>query len=63
MPCTTIRTETEWVKTVELGWSQLVADGLAAAVRGLEPELTSATPYGDGRTAERVAELLSGSGR
>ncbi|MEO6942463.1 MAG: UDP-N-acetylglucosamine 2-epimerase, partial [Terrimesophilobacter sp.] len=62
VPCTTIRTETEWVETIELGWNQLVTDeldGLANAVRGLVPLPTSATPYGDGHAAERVAKLLT----
>lgn len=60
-PCITVRTETEWVETVELGWNVLVEPGpqILQASLELNPEPTDAEPYGDGHAAERVAEVLS----
>ena len=61
VPCTTIRPETEWVETVELGWNVLVADpkDLPEALARTRPSVKRGSPYGDGHAADHVIDALS----
>ncbi len=59
--CITLREETEWVETVELGWNCLVGadeNAIVRAVQGWQPPAARPDVYGDGRAAEKIAAVL-----
>lgn len=64
VPCITLRDETEWVETVEMGWNQLTgADGeqIVKAFNSLRiPIEHSKSVYGDGTAAMKIVEILAG---
>ena len=57
VPCTTLRRETEWSETVELGWNVLVGTDLQKAMATIDlpaPPPPRESPYGDGTAGDRV---------
>lgn len=62
VPCVTLREETEWVETIDAGWNVLCApnaDALKQAVACMtSPRPTQIPLYGQGNTAEQIAEIL-----
>ena len=59
-PTTTLRSETEWVETLDDGWNVLAADleNLDQLSQRPAPSVQGANTFGDGRAANYVASLL-----
>lgn len=65
-PCITVRTETEWVETIESGWNRLAdptPDSIQKAVQQAVPLQKHPDFYGDGRASQRIVDLMAGYGR
>lgn len=61
-PCFTMRDETEWKETVEVGWNQLIQpENLSQAIANFVQPSESPDLYGDGNAATKIAEILLNS--
>jgi len=60
-PVTTLRTETEWVETLEDGWNVLLPDlhEISSVVLREAPDAERGTPYGTGDAADRALSALT----
>lgn len=63
-PCVTLRDETEWVETVELGWNVLVGtdkDKILSAVNDrIWPKHPNAPIFGTGEAGKEIVSILEG---
>jgi len=61
VPCITLRDETEWVETVEIGWNILTGaepEKIVHCVRTFQPPIFRPPLYGDGKVSKRCMDLL-----
>jgi UDP-N-acetylglucosamine 2-epimerase len=62
VPCVTLRSETEWVETVEARWNRLVGadtDRLLKAIHVFTPDGDRPLLFGDGAASPRIVEICS----
>jgi UDP-GlcNAc3NAcA epimerase len=65
VPCITLRDETEWIETVELGWNILTGadrDKIIETVRTFKAPSEHPPLYGGGHAAEKIISTVSGKG-
>lgn len=61
VPCITMRDETEWVETVDVGWNQLTganAERILSAIEKFLPPSEHPPIFGEGHSAEQFLKLL-----
>lgn len=62
VPCVTLRENTEWLETLELGWNTLVGCDQGRILAALRDPVTTAQPraaYGDGKSSVVIVEILA----
>jgi UDP-N-acetylglucosamine 2-epimerase len=61
-PCLTLRDQTEWTETVEVGWNKLVgtqAEAIIEAWFSFAPPAEQPPIFGDGRAGQKIADILN----
>ncbi len=60
-PCLTLRDETEWTETVDVGWNRLVGadpEVIVGAWWSFAPSVERPPIFGDGTAAQKIADLV-----
>lgn len=60
-PCITLRDQTEWVETVEVGWNTIVGadyNRILETIESFTPPVEHPDLYGDGKSGEKIVEEL-----
>lgn len=60
-PCITMRDETEWVETVQVGWNIIVGtnkDSILNAIKDFNPKKEQPYIFGDGKASMKIVELI-----
>lgn len=62
IPCLTVRDETEWIETVDLGWNEICGADRATIVKNWNGingmSRKSALPYGDGQASNKIIQCI-----
>jgi len=61
VPCITLRSETEWVETLEDGWNVLAGCNkgkIIKSIKSFSPKHPQHKHFGDGKTAKRIVRIL-----
>ena len=62
IPCITLRENTEWVETVEMGWNILVGtdkEKIKKMINIFSPQGERSRAYGDGSASKKISEILT----
>ena len=62
IPCITLRDNTEWVETVEMGWNVLVGadkEKIKKMIDIFSPQGERPSVYGDGKASKKISEILT----
>jgi UDP-N-acetylglucosamine 2-epimerase (non-hydrolysing) len=65
VPCITLRSETEWVETVQDGWNLLVGhqrERILDALNHFQPAGEQTRHYGDGHASKKIVDLILNDG-